>query len=153
MGEYMKFEELDENKYLFFTYDIESLGNISDNYEENISRFLKEIFLNINDIYSTSLFGYYKVDIYIDEKIGAFVEIEKLDDYVSYNKKIDTKVCLHDSNFYFKTNDLSKIYKYKTINYLDGNYYISTKDVDNIFDLMDICSIEYKDIDSKCHFI
>ena len=74
MGEGMKFEVLDD-KYLYFTCDIKLFDDLTSIDENKISLFLKEVFLSINEIYSVELFGYYKVDIYIDEKIGAFVEI------------------------------------------------------------------------------
>ena len=147
----MSLEVLDD-KYIFFTSDIDSLNNFD---EKDISVFLKEIFMIISDIYNIDLFGYFKVDIYIDKKIGSFLEIKKLDDYISYSKKIDTKITIYHNSFYFKTNDLSLFSKYrdKNIRFLDGNYYISTMDVDNIFELLDFCEIEYKDIKLKPLFI
>lgn len=143
----MKLDILDDG-YLFFTNKIFSFDD-----EKEISLFLKDMFLSINDIYDIELYGYFKVDIYIDEKIGVFVEIKKLDDYISYSKKIDTKVMVSDTPFYLKTNDLSLIYKYRPIYYLDNNYYISTKDVDNVLELLDFCEVEYKDIDLEVLFI
>ncbi|MBE6150706.1 MAG: hypothetical protein E7162_02675 [Firmicutes bacterium] len=134
----MKFEVLDD-KYLFFTNKNYSLEE-----EGDISTFLKDMFLIINEIYSLELFGYFKVDIFIDEKIGVFVEISKLDDYISYGKKIDTKVIINRNNFYFKTNDLSLIYQYEPIYRKDNYYYVSTKDVDNVLDLLDFCEIDYR---------
>lgn len=141
LGENMRFEILDD-KYLYFTSKIYSLEN-----ENDISLFLKDVFLNICEIYFVELYGYFKVDIYIDDKIGVFVEIKKLDDYVLYGKKIDTKVSISHNNFYLKTNDLSLIFQYKPIYKNNNYYYVSTKNVDNYLDLMEFLSIEYKDID------
>lgn len=146
MGEDMKFQILDD-KYLFFTCDIDILDDFNSLDENKISLFLKEVFLSINEIYSVELFGYYKVDIYIDSKIGAFVEIERIDDFVSYSKKIDTKVSISVCEFYLKTKDLSVIYNHKPIYFWNNYYYISTKSVDNVLELMDFCDVEYKNID------
>ena len=134
----MKFEVLDD-KYLFFTNKIYSFDE-----EKDISMFLKDMFLMINEVFSLELFGYFKVDIFIDDKIGVFVEISKLDDYISYSKKIDTKVIINRNSFYFKTNDLSMIYQYEPIYKKDNYYYVSTKDVDNVLDLLDFCEIDYR---------
>ena len=134
----MKFEVLDD-KYLFFTNKIYIFDE-----EKDISVFLKDMFLIINEVYSLELFGYFKVDIFIDDKIGAFVEISKLDDYISYSKKIDTKVIINRNSFYFKTKDLSLIYQYENIYRKDNYYYVSTKDVENILDLLDFCEIDYR---------
>lgn len=132
-----------DNKYILFINYV-CLASYA---EDKISIFLKDIFLLLSDVYSINLFGYFKVDIYIDKKIGIFIEIDRLDDYVSYNKKIDTKVMIIDDGFYLKTNDLSKIYKYKKIYSYNNNYYISTKDVDNITDIVEFCDLVYKDFD------
>lgn len=138
--------EIADDNYIYFTSDISCLGDLSSVDEDVLGLFLKNVFLNLSDVYSIDLFGYYKVDIYVDEKIGAFVEISKIDDYISYNRKIDTKVTLSVDNFYLKTNDLSNIYKCKPIYCSDNDFYVSTKDVDNLFDLIEFCEVVYKDI-------
>ena len=148
MGDGMNLEIIDNN-YLYFTYDIECLGEVDDIDEESIALFLKKVFIDFSDIYNIDLVGYFKVDIYVDKKIGAFVEIVKLDDLISYSKKIDTKVNLSVNNFYLKTKDLSRIFLYRPIYVLDDNYYVSTSSVDNIFDLIEFCSVEYKNVDLK----
>ena len=142
----MKLEIINGN-YLYFTYDIDCLGDLDNINEDDVSIFLRNVFLDISEVYKIDLFGYFKVDIFLDEKIGAFVEITKIDDYISYGKKIDTKVNISVSNFYLKTKDLSKIFCYRPIYVLDDYYYISTASVDNISDLLEFCNIEYKDID------
>jgi len=144
MGDFVSLELIDDD-YLYFTYDIDCLGEMLSVSEEGISKFLKDVFINLSDIYSIDLFGYYKVDIYVDKKIGAYVEISKLDDFISYNKKIDTKVSLSINSFYLKTNDLSNIFKYRPIYYFNNNYYVSTNDVDNILEIIELCEIVYKD--------
>ena len=143
----MKLDVL-EDGYLFFTNKIYSMDT-----EEDISLFLKDVFLSISDIYLIDLFGYFKLDIYIDDKIGVFVEIRKLSDCLSYSKKIDTKISIYKDHFYFKTCDLSYIYKYKKI-YTDNKYYyISTKDVDNVLELFDFCDVEYRNFGLRPIFI
>lgn len=113
--------------------------------ERELGAFLKEVFKALSDIYLIDLFGYFKVDIYVDKKVGSYVEIEKVDDYISYSKKIDTKVMLNINSFYLKTNDLSKVFKYKPIYYLDGYYYVSTESVDKIEEIVEFCKVVYKD--------
>ena len=143
----MKFEVWDD-KYLFFTNKIYSFDE-----EKDISMFLKDMFLIINEAYSLELFGYFKVDIFIDDKIGVFVEISKLDDYIFYSKKIDTKVISNRNSFYFKTKDLSLLYQYENIYRKDNYYYVPTKDVENVLDLLDFCEIDYRVNDLELIFI
>lgn len=140
MGDFLNLDIVDDkyilfiNNYLFDEYD-----------EKELSVFLKDVFIILSDVYSINLYGYFMVDIFIDENIGIYVEICKIDNYVSYSKKIDTKVNLVLDNFYLKTKDLSKIINYRPIYFLDNFYFISTKDVDNVLDIIEECEIVYKD--------
>ena len=135
--------EIKEDKYIYFTNEINMLD------EKNISMFLKDVFLNISTIYNIDLFGYFKVDIYIDDKIGSFIEIEKIDEYMSYNKKIDTKVNIEYRDFYLKTSDLSIVYKHRPVYEKNNFYFVSTKDVDNLLDILEFCDLEYNICDLK----
>lgn len=135
--------DIRDNKYILFV----NFKDINSCKEEEIGKFLKDIFKLLSDIYSIDLFGYFKVDIYNDKKIGSYIEIEKLNDYGSYNKKIDTKVMISNDNFYLKIFDLSKIYNLRNIYTLNDEYYISTKDVDNILDIIEFSDVIYKDLD------
>ena len=112
--------------------------------EEELSVFLKDVFLILSDVYSINLYGYFMVDIYVDEKIGIYVEISRIDNCITYSKKIDTKVNFVLDGFYLKIKDLSKIYNYSPIYYFNNYYFVSTKDVDNIFDVIEECEIVYK---------
>ena len=140
LGDFLNLDIVDDkyilfiNNYLFDEYD-----------EKELSVFLKDVFIILSDVYSINLYGYFMVDIFIDENIGIYVEICKIDNYVSYSKKIDTKVNLVLDNFYLKTKDLSKIINYRPIYFLDNFYFISTKDVDNVLDIIEECEIVYKD--------
>ena len=145
LGEKMNLEIVDD-KYIFFTNDVLYLSDLN---EEKISSFIKEIFVSMSEVYDIDLVGYYKVDIFIDEKIGSYIEICKIDEYISRNKKIDTKINIEYRNFYLKTKDLSVIYKNYPIYRNSNYYYISTKDVDNILDIIEDCELEYKNINLK----
>lgn len=132
--------EIIDDKYVLFVNNY----NFSDYDEKELSSFLKDVFLLLSDVYSINLYGYFLVDIYIDKKVGIYVEISKIDSCISYSKKIDTKVSLIIDSFYLKTKDLSKIIGYRPIYCLDNYYFVSTEDVDNIFDIIEYCEIVYK---------
>lgn len=136
----MNLEILDD-KYIFFICDIIYFDDLN---EENISKYVKKIFIYLSEIYNIDLVGYYKLDIFMDEKVGSYIEIYKIDEYVSRNKKIDTKINIEYGNFYLKTNDLSKIYNHRPIYKFNNNYYVSTKDVDNVLELIEYCELDYR---------
>ena len=140
MGDFLNLDIVDD-KYILF------INNYSFNKydEEELSVFLKDVFLILSDVYSINVYGYFMVDIYIDEKIGIYVEISRIDNCITYSKKIDTKVNFVLDSFYLKTKDLSKIFSYSPIYYFNNNYYVSTKDVDNVFDIIEECEIVYRD--------
>lgn len=139
--------QIEDDKYIYFTYDLDEIGEFDTITENQVSNFLKRAFLDISDIYSINLFGYYQVDIYLDKKIGGYVEISKIEDFVTYSRKIDTKVSISTHPFYLKTKNLLDIYKYRPIYALNDEYYVSTSSVDNVFELLEFCEIEYHDVD------
>lgn len=149
----MKLDILDDC-YIYFTNDLEIFSGFNDIAEEEIAEFVKSIFVNLNNIYNVVLFGYYNLDIVIDPKIGAFVEIKLLDNYISFNKRLDTKVNISVKNFYLETNDLWLINQYRPIYKLGDNYGVSTKDLkeQDIINLADFCTLFYKDDGLECIF-
>ncbi len=142
----MKLDIIDDI-YVYFTNDIKCLEDGENVAEDKVAFFLKRVFLDMSEVYGIDLFGYYRVDVYIDKKIGAYVEITKIDDYMGYSKKIDTKVSLSVKSFYLKTADLSQIYAHRPIYFADGFYYVSTDDVDDVSELLEFCQIVYQDLD------
>ncbi len=116
------------------------------NYEDNekIKDDIKNIFIKLIKNYQVDLYGYSKVNVYINKKYGSILEIEKI--YNSeYNKDIiDLKIIIHkDIHLYLVMEDYLFENEENVIIY--GNkYYINIDYIDNINKYIEFGSIIYE---------
>ena len=63
---------------LYNSYNI-YLNNsyINSNNCEDIGEFIKELIVKLKDIYNIKLKGFYDIDVYINRKVGMYIEIKK----------------------------------------------------------------------------
>lgn len=142
----MKLEEVDLNKYIIFlNYNL--ICSFNSENEDSIRDFLKKLFVKLMKIYKIKLGGYYQVDIYLDCKIGMFIELEQLDDYSNLSKSVDLKITIDKKSFYLKFKDLEMLDKYKKIYIKDDGVYIKSDEIKNsdILKLIEFGKVIYKE--------
>lgn len=125
----MKVEYDGDDNYLFFINSgyIKKLDYKS---KEDIGKHIKEILLTYKKIYGIELNGFYNVNIYLNEKIGMYIELNKNKKYDFYHDEVNLKISIcNDKYFYFKTDEfeLIKNYKWKLLN---DYYYVNVEDID-----------------------
>lgn len=128
----MKFEIVDEKRSKVFINDIIiSTTNLKN--EKELEKFLKNIILSLKNRYNVILKGLYEIDIFINKKIGALVEIEKIEAFMHKEKDVDLKIkVVFDCDFYFKTEDYFLISGYKDVYYYKNYFYIKLKNLKNV---------------------
>lgn len=103
------------NEIILSKYDIKK--------KDDLEKILKKVFIFLKRNQKIMLKGFYEVDIYMNKKIGAYLEIYKIDNFY-YTKDIDLKVkIITNSKFYLKINDIDLFNKENILCY-DDNYYI-----------------------------
>lgn len=143
----MKIKLKDENNIIVFLNNINYNLNINDLEHE-----LKILFDKLKTKYKLDIFGYYIINIYIDNYYGTIIDMKKEEiDYIDYNDEIDMRIIMHKITFlylinnYYNLNIKSIIYKY------NNKYYLKLEEsIDNISfsKLLELSEIEYKDIDT-----
>ncbi len=127
----MRVLETSENKYSLFIMN-EYFNNIDISKEKDLEKLLTKIMLNLKNDYDLKLSGLYLVEIYINEKVGAFIYIEKTDTFIQY-RDIDLKIKIfRNSKFYFKTESFEVLEDMNNIYFYNEYYYIDTDELDNI---------------------
>lgn len=107
------------------------IGSIDYDSKEEIGLYLKKIILLLKDSYDVVFNGFYYVNIYINEKLGMFIEIDNIEGYDSLDLDVDLKITVHyDSDFYFKTDNYDFINNYRRVKFSGNNYYINVDDID-----------------------
>ncbi len=113
------------NRYFFKDIDLDQ--------KEKVIDFVKDIILQKRKI--LNLRGFYKVLVYINKKVGIFIEMTKIEDS-NYFNNLDLRVIVNnESEIYYETDDYFKIANCKEIRYLDGKFYCLVDDlVDKILE-------------------
>lgn len=123
--------ELFNDKYVLF---IDKYG-FDDNIlykEENLEIFLKNIFLIIYNKYNFILNGIYQLDIYNNSKLGLYIEIYNIDEYL-FCDEINLKInIINNAEFYYVTEYFDIISNYNDIYYYNDKYYINVDMLDNL---------------------
>ena len=125
----MRFELISEEEFtLFINNCYKKINDYNDKNE--IIKFVKEIFLKYKKKFK--MMGFYKVKVYLEEKVGIFLDVVKLDAFDS-DSSLDLRVIVYyDEDIYFKTDNYFIIKDILNIKFYDGNYYCLVKDIYDI---------------------
>lgn len=94
--------------------------------KEDIGNLVKEKLYKLKD--KLFLKGFYKVIVFLNQKIGMFLEILKLEDTSIY-KSLDLRIIINeDAVFYYKTLDFFLIKDCNSLRYFDGYFYCLVDD-------------------------
>lgn len=123
----MKIEYISLNEIIIFLFN--NKYNLNIHKEENIEKFLRQLFSQLRDYYSINIEGYYEVNIYVDYNYGLVLSLKKqqLDYYDYFKNQVDMKIIIHKEHFlylidnYSFNKDIFDIYK------LDSNIYLCPK--------------------------
>lgn len=138
----MKVEIVSSEEFSIFVNSLYAkITNYSD--REEIIGVVKDIITKYKN--KLKLRGFYKIKVYLDEKVGLFLDgvrlecLERLD-------AIDLRVVVYfDEDIYFKTDDYFVISDVSKIIYFDGNYYCKVKDILDIIKVIEFGEFVYGD--------
>ena len=125
--------------------------NVKFNDKDNIIDIVKDFILKIKNKLKMS--GFYKVKVYVNEEVGMFLDIIKIED-IEFSNNIDLRiiVCLNE-DIYFETDDYYILPNDIKVRYFLGKYYVNVNEVDNIYDILEFGRFIYgnklKDIINK----
>lgn len=123
----MKIEYIGLNELIIYIFN--NKYNINIQKEENIEKFLRQLFVKLRDYYNINIEGYYEVNIYIDNNYGLVLHLknENLDYYNYFKNQVDMKIIIHREHFLYLVDycdsdtDIYDIYK------LNNNIYLCPK--------------------------
>lgn len=143
----MRVEYGDDGNYLFFLNNsyIKELDYTS---KEDIGKYIKEVLLLYKKIYNIELSGFYNVNVYLNEKVGMYIEINKDKKYDFYKDEVNLKISIYyDKCFYFKTYIYEVISNYKW-EFINDYYYVKVDDIDtdDIINLVEYGNFVYNEI-------
>ena len=127
----MKFYELTGDICNFFVDEM-IVKNIDFSNSTELEKFLKKNILSIKNRFNVILNGLYYVDIYINNKVGAFIYMSKEDSFIR-TKEIDMRIkIIYDNSFFYKTSLYEILKNEKDVYFYNGYYYINASNLSDI---------------------
>ncbi len=103
----MRIDIIDENNFVLFIIDKKIIPDLE---EEEISEYLKKVFLKIKDKYNIDIYGYYNVTIFLDNNYGMIIKLNHEDEYISYyDKQIEMKIVIADTEIFYKIENINML--------------------------------------------
>lgn len=130
----MKIEVISKDSFSIFInslyVDITDYTN-KDKLVEVVKNVIKKMKNRLN------LRGFYKIKVFVQEQLGLFLEVVKLED-LDYSNALDLRVIVFlDEKIYFETDDYFVIENIKKIRYHDNKYYCCVEDFNDIFPFLE----------------
>ncbi len=114
--------------------------------KESIAKDMKRFVLKFSRRYHLDLHGFYRVVIYLNQKVGMFIEIEKIDTFELDMTSVDFKIVIYlRQPFYLKVADYDLLPKKGTSYYFEGSYYLNIDHIEEreLLSLLELGSIVY----------
>lgn len=146
----MKIELVSKDSFNIFI-NIGYFKEVKFNDKDNIIDIVKDFILKMR--HKLKMSGFYKVKVYVNKKVGMFLDIIKIED-IEFSNNIDLRVivCLNE-DIYFETDDYYILPNDIKMRYFHGKYYVNVNDVDNIYNILEFGRFIYgnqlKDIINK----
>ena len=152
----MKIDVFDDDKinlYLNNAY----LGKIDFSNKEAIEEYLKTIFLILKKRLNKEFYGFYNIDIYVNNIYGVIIEInkEKIDFYDYMTNQIEMQVNIEtNSDFLFEIDDMfdNNLYLKTTLYLYNDKYYLDIPSDIDINILEYVCIVYGKERDMVKRF-
>lgn len=137
----MKLESFNEEYYRLFIHN-EQLKNSELDSKDEVISLVKEMIIKVQDLYSFSLRGFYQVNVYVNKRVGIYLEIERLET-IDYGNNLDLKIIVHMNQiFYYQVENYDHIPK-NTNTFFDGEYYYIHVEEVSIMDIIEYADIAY----------
>lgn len=132
VGECMKIETINLKQFLIFI-NSSYCKDINFFNKDSLIQGVKKILLKLKD--KIFLRGFYKVKVYVNAKLGLFLEVNQLEEF-EYENSLDFRVIVYlDEKIYFRTEDYFLLPANTNV-YYDKKYYYC--DVDEVSDIQSI---------------
>ena len=144
----MKLVQYDD-KYVIYLNNL-YLGSVNLDNNTNITTYVKEVLMNLNDYYHIKLNGFYKVHVYINNNYGMIMDVNKISDYDDFGiDNIELKVIINNnSKMYISTDNYDVIKNFNCFYIKDNKYYLNIDNLSNFTKYSDFFDIIYKDFDT-----
>ena len=95
----------------------------------NLDMYMKELIIKLRRKYRKDIYGFYKVDVYVKDKIGMIIDFNLEEEIDFFRDLVDLKVVVHeDADVFLKFSDYF-LFDKKKVYFFYGEYYVDIDDV------------------------
>lgn len=103
---------------------------------------IKDLIIKINKRYRLNLRGFYKINVYPNKKIGACIDLIKIDEN-EYSSGIDFRIVVYQNEiFYLELEDIEEL-ESCTVGYYNEKFYINLDNIKDINKYIDRSRVVY----------
>lgn len=111
----------------------------------NLDMYMKELIIKLRRKYRKDIYGFYKVDVYVKDKIGMIIDFNLEEEIDFFKDLVDLKVVVHeDVDVFLKFSDYF-LFDKKKVYFFEGEYYVDIDDVGDkeFLESLEFCKIIY----------
>lgn len=122
------------NKFYFDDFSIKD--------KDDLLITIRDIILKIDNRYHLNLSGFYKIKAYVNQKIGAFLNMIKIDDN-EFTNEVDFRIIIYKNEKFLLETDEYDLCKEATKWYHNGKFYIDVDEIDDCIFYLDMVNVIY----------
>ena len=111
----------------------------------NLDMYMKELIIKLRRKYRKDIYGFYKVDVYVKDKIGMIIDFNLEEEIDFFKDLVDLKVVVHeDADVFLKFSDYF-LFDKKKVYFFEGEYYVDIDDVsdEEFLENLEFCDTVY----------
>ena len=109
---------------------------------DNLDMYMKELIIKLRRKYRKDIYGFYKVDVYVKDKIGMIIDFNLEEEIDFFRDLVDLKVVVHEeADLFLKFSDYF-LFDKKKVYFFEGEYYV---DIDDVSDKEFLEKLEFCD--------
>ena len=111
----------------------------------NLDMYMKELIIKLRRKYRKDIYGFYKVDVYVKNKIGMIIDFNLEEEIDFFRDLVDLKVVVHEeADVFLKFSDYF-LFDKKKVYFFEGEYYVDIDDVSNkeFLEKLEFCDTIY----------
>ena len=111
----------------------------------NLDMYMKELIIKLRRKYRKDIYGFYRVDVYIKDKIGMIIDFNLEEEIDFFKDLVDLKVVVHeDVDVFLKFSDYF-LFDNKKVYFFEGEYYVDIDDLsdEEFLEKLEFCKVIY----------
>ena len=112
---------------------------------DNLDMYMKELIIKLRRKYRKDIYGFYKVDVYVKDKIGMIIDFNLEEEIDFFKDLVDLKVVVHeDVDVFLKFSDYF-LFDNKKVYFFEGEYYVDIDDLsdEEFLEKLEFCKVIY----------